>query len=345
MQINRFHSMVPLERYRSIVGVLSSEKDAWDDTFWLRFAAQAAVLCPDPSLLLAQRIREIADVLFRTAAWYQTLASPARFVVAALLLQHDIPATDFIAARTRMSGLMDEVDLRHAGFPEIMTILILLLGNRSLGTGEIERLKEMYGQMKRFHWWLTGPEDLPACAALLECQGSPELVASHVEAAYRQLHDAGIPIGERLQTAANLLPLAGPGIDQTVARYCRLAAVLSDRIGMFTEAYHDPVALLTLLDHAPDLVIGHFAAVMSELDLFQPEEQGASNILIASDLTFLDLVRCDSNRTPHVQPQAVECIQRTLHALHLAYIVLVRQIKPNMIHVIHSSATPQWPYL
>jgi len=338
--------MLPLERYRQLIAALSGKNDGWDDTFWLRFAAQAAVMCPDPESTLAHRIREIAYALLRRSRWYQTLASPARFVVAAMLIQHNIPVAGFIAEHTRITSMMSEVGLRHGRFCETIAVLILLISpdHRPSSMLELERVKAIYDQMKRFHWWLTGPDDLPACAALAQCPGSAELLMARVEDAYQRLHGDGMPTGKRLQTAAHLLPLAGPDLDQTVARYRALAAALAEQVGTLSEDHYDPLALLCLLGHRPELVVNRLVAVISELDLFQPECRGAANILIASDLTVLDLVRCGHDLEPLARPQAVAHMLRTLHAYHIASAVLISQIDVDMVEFVSAAETSQWPY-
>lgn len=346
MHSDPLRSIIPLERYRSIMGALASEHDAWDDTYWLRFAAQTAVLCPESPPEIAYHIRTIADGLAKNTTWYQTLASPARFVVAAMLLQHHIPLADFVAEHDHATALMNQVGLRHDRFYEIVAVLIMLMspGHRSSSLVEIERIKAIYDQMKGFHWWLTGPDDLPACVALAQCPGSAELLVARVEDAYQQLHAAGIPIGEHLQTAANLLPLSGLDTSQSVARYRGLVASLTKRTGALTENHYDPLALLTLLDHEPELVIERLLGVAGELDLFQVEGQGPANMLIASDLTLLDLVRCDRRQKPLTESHAVTHMLRTLHTYHVASAVLVSQVEPELVQFIDANGRSPWPY-
>ena len=79
------HRLIPLERFRVILGALDLDHQSFTDAFWLRFAAQAAVFHPDEPAVLAKRMRVIADHLSAHTAWYKPLASPLRFVVAALI--------------------------------------------------------------------------------------------------------------------------------------------------------------------------------------------------------------------------------------------------------------------
>lgn len=347
MHTNLRHSLVPFERYCSLMTSLTHERDAWEDAYWLRFAAQVAVLCPDSPPALAQHIRTTANELLRSTAWYQTLASPARFVVAAMLIQHQIPPTDFISEHAHAAALMSEVGLRHDRFYEIVAVLILMMnpGHRSPSKPDIERIKEIYNLMKGTHWWLTGPDDLPACSGLAQCVGSAKEVVARTEVAYQQLHAAGIPLGEHLQTAANLLPLAGLDMAKMVSRYRNLVANLQERNGTLTEDHYNPLALLTLLDHESGIVIGHLLDMIQGLDRFQPESRGEVNILIASDLTFLDLARSDRQLTTLSELQAAAYKARALHTFHVASAILVTQVDSNLVQIAAVTTVPQWPFL
>lgn len=346
MHSDLVQSVIPLERYRELIGALASKNDTFNDSYWLRFSAQIVVLCPDSPPKLAFNIRSVATDLLTCTDWYQVLASPARFVVAAMLIQHRIPVADFITEHAHVTAMMNEIGLRHSRFHEIITVIIIMMtpGHRSSSILEIERIKAIYVQMKGYHWWLTGPDDLPACAALAQCPGSPELLGDRVEDAYQQLLEAGIPVGEHLQTAANLLPLSGLDIGPTVRRFKNLIATFKERKGVLTESNYDPMAMLSLLDLEPELVIDRLLAVAGELDLFQPDGHGESNMLIACDLTFLDLVRgnqqhatlSESHPTPHVLD--------SLHAFHLASAVLVSQMKFDLFQLNGLNGVPQWPY-
>ena len=82
---------LPLARFRDIVAALAEPGDTSGERHWLRFAAQAALLCPEDPPEIAADIRQLADALMAQADWYQGLTTPARFAVAALLVQHHLP--------------------------------------------------------------------------------------------------------------------------------------------------------------------------------------------------------------------------------------------------------------
>ncbi len=347
MHSDHLHTMIPLERYRDIIGALEADRESWSDSFWMRIAAQAAILCPDAPDKLAHRIRHIAAALRDRTKWYSSMASPVRFAVAAMLIQHHIPVADFLGECARASEVFHEVGLRHHGFYETMDVLIIRLSSKQSAPSRIEadRIKAIYDHMKKFHWWLTGPSDLPACAALASCPGDAEVVVARAEDAFQQLHGSGLVKGAHLQTAAHILPVFGLKIDDAVSRYRGFKSALESRIGLLDEDCYDVLSLLTLLDHPAELAIDRLCAVQKELDLFQPDQCGSANLLIATDLTVLDLIRMRQDLEPKKDPLDVEAMIASIHAFHIASAVLVSQITPDLIQPMGAFDSSGWPYI
>ena len=59
--------------------------------------------------------------------------------------------------------------LRRGGIYETMAILVLRIARdkKPVTADVVERFRAIYEEMKRHHWWLTGPNDFPACAMLV----------------------------------------------------------------------------------------------------------------------------------------------------------------------------------
>jgi hypothetical protein len=345
MRTANLPTQIPLDRYREILGALRTERESWSDSFWLRIAAHTAVMCPDPAEQLAHRIREIAAVLRDRTDWYRSLASPVRFVVAAMLIQHHIQVADFLGECAKASELFQEAGLRHGGFAETMAVLILRQapGHRSLTLLEVDRIKAIYDRMKGFHWWLTGPHDLPACAALSLCPGSAEVVTALAESAFQDLYGGNLAKGRHLQTAANLLPVTGLHRGDAVTRYRALKTALEDRDGALPEECYDALVVLTLLKQPAELVSARVEAIEAELDLLQPELAGTPNFLIAADLTCLDLVRFDSDKEPITELHAAAAMLTSIHAFHIISAVLVSQVEAEPIEPIGTIGAQGWP--
>ena len=337
------HRLIPLARFREILGELDIDHQSFTDAFWLRFAAQASVFHSEAPAILAKRIRLIADHLLAHAAWYKPLASPLRFVIAALLLRHHARLNDFLAEYHRVGEMLDKVGLRHGGRYEPLTVLILMLspGHSAFSMLEAERLKVLYGHLKRFHWWITGRDDLPAVAALAQIPGHPEVIAAETEAIYQRLCDAGCMKGDHLQTAAHLLPLTGLRPDDAANRWLALMRPMEGATMGLKPVHYDAVAVLSLLEQPAQTVVDRVFAVKREIDLAMPDLAGDSSLTLAADLTALDLIRFAADG----RTIAAAELPGRLHALHLATMVQVSQIEIDL--GIGAEAVPPvaWPYL
>ena len=93
---------------------------------------------------------------------------------------------------------------------ETIAILILrmLAEQRPIGPVVIDRFQAIFEEMKRRHWWLTGPDDFPACALLTGREEPAKQIGEVIESIYTALRGVGCASGNALQTAANILYLA-----------------------------------------------------------------------------------------------------------------------------------------
>jgi hypothetical protein len=345
--------MIPLDRFRAIMAELHPERESWTDAYWLRYAAQAVVLCPGSAAEIAIRLRTVAAELSHKGAAFKGLHSSLRFVVAAMLLQANTEVPVFLADVKRIIAMLDEVGLRRSGNHQLLTAVILRMApdHDAFSMLEAERLKAIYQQMKSFHWWLTGPHDLPACAALAQVPGSSEVVVARAEAIYQRLVAADLTPGNPLQNAANLLPLMGLDQEAAADRYLVLVRYLQERTESLLPEHYDAVALLTLLDQPTELVVAHLQAVRNELDLYQPYLAGASSFAVAADLTVLDLLRRDAQMQPLTETADLTAMLRRLHIFHIASAVQVSQARmsldldPNDVPPVAWAYPYPYPYL
>jgi hypothetical protein len=197
--------------------------------------------------------------------------------------------------------------------------------------------------MKRCHWWLTGPDDLPACAALAHSHGSAIEVVNRTEACYQLLHASGLQRGHHLQTAANLLPLGGLAPDVAVARYRGLRSRLEADQGPLSPTHYEALSLLSLLDHEPGVVVDRLLAVFRELQLFQPDVVAAANLIIAADLTCFDLARFDRAQQSLARgPREAEML-RALHTFRVAAAASLSRIDVDLALPATGLSMVGWP--
>jgi len=337
---------IPLDRFRALVGELAIDQQAWGDAFWLRFAAQIAVLSPDEPAVTAARIRDAAATLREHSQWYDALSSPARFVIAALLVQSGIRPRTFLHQHQAIAGLFQEAGIRASGIFQTIAILVMRLSNqgrRHVTERQVVRVKAIYDQLESYHWWLTGPDDLPACAALAHCTGRPGDLAAQVEDCYQRLIEAGLDGGDPLQTTACILPLAGREPSAAVGRFlANKRASEADGSVLVREEY-ESMALLALVDHDPTRIIERLRAVEAELRLTQPSLLHGVCISIAADLVALDFIGLDADLQPIRDDAGLKQVRDGQHLLRVAAAVLISQAGIGREGLENAMAIPAWP--
>jgi hypothetical protein len=291
------HHLLDLElmpRLAAIFAALEPDRDWLARPVWLRFAARAAVLCPFPPEETARRIRLAAEALRHGGGWLSDLASPWRFVLAALLVQDGVEAADFLASLPGDQDRLRAAGVRPGGMYETMAIAILRhLGGGGLSDERIGRMRQLHDGLKRHHWWLTGPDDLPVCACLTAAPLPVAAASARIESNHAGLRAGGFARGNHLLRAACLLVLPDLPEGAALARFLALArAFASHRARLWHEDY-EAVALLSLLGHDPDLVVERVAACLGELEAQEPGLRGQATFNLAADLALLDLARCD----------------------------------------------------
>ena len=324
MPIAALITSVPFQRYRAIASAIEGLADRSEDRQWLRLAAQSAVLCPEEPAVIADAIRRHANALHDQADWFQGLNSPARFAVAALLVQHHLPLAVLVAGFRRMAALLKSMGLPNRGLPVSMAVLLMHLAPdvRAVGLGDARRLRSIYTCMRRFPWWVTGPADLPLCAALAQVPNTTEVVVARAEDAYQQLLAAGLAPGGNLHTAACLLVMTGLPVDAGVARYLALKRTLAVRGEARGVESYDDIAILALLDQRPEVVIDGLEAMVAGVRDAHPDIETAAAFTIACDLVFLDLQRLDRAGAPIVDAAVIRTRMDLVHAFHMATAVV-----------------------
>jgi len=313
------HHFIPIDRFRYIMGSLELRSKSFTDAFWLRFAALAVVLVPDHTELLARKIRRCAQRLAEHAPWYSDFASPMRFVIAATLIAtHDTPK-DFLAFHHRTRETFGEEGIRRGDPYETIAILILRQSHRRrhLDTIDAARLRAIYEGMKEYHWWLTGPDDLPACALLATTPLTARELATHIESCYQQLRDAGFPAENELQTVANLMPVVDGPPPGTVTRYLEIHGECQERLPEGHRIHPSSIVALCMLPQTADDIVTRLRGIYDELQLSEDRRFEESDFALAADLTFLDLVQFAADLEPLVDGPEIERKFELLHRFHL----------------------------
>ncbi|NVB37762.1 DUF4003 family protein [Pseudenhygromyxa sp. WMMC2535] len=248
----------PLSRFFALEQALEQTRGLLGDRVPLRFVAVNLVLTPGDPAEITRDVVELRAGLDARLPWYSGIAAPMRLLLASALLKLGDDADAFCDELERANAMMNELGFRRPHVYRALTVLALRTRGAlaPIDLLRLERVKAIYDAMKSHHWLLTGPEDIPACAFLSFQDDPPEVLAARAAAIYKTLSDhRRMWQGDPLQTASNVLALAGIDPELIADRFEALAKGLRKagvRVGM---AEYDEIALLCFLSRPVAKVI------------------------------------------------------------------------------------------
>jgi len=172
--------------------------------------------------------------------------------------------------------------------------------------------------MKKYHWWLTGPDDFPACAMLVNQTGSVEEIGQAIESVYKDLHKQKFSRGDPLQTAANILYLAKrPSID-IAHQFRQLADGFKNSGVSIWQSDYDELAILTFLKHEATHIVRRTLEIREELKKIRPKLDRGMSFNLAASIAFIDLMRYDENLKIISDAKALMDMQAIINAQNAA---------------------------
>ena len=308
----------PLARFRAIYDDLNVRRSWHQDAMPLRYAAIALTLAEGEPYQIADRLYTAADELKARTGWFGPLRSSVRFVVAAALLRRGEHVGRFCDEVERVGQMFRDAGLRRGSIYEVLAILILQgEDGERIEPAQVARFAKAYASMKEHHWFLTGPDDYPACALLARRDESVAETARRVEGFYDGLRAAGLPRGEALQLASHLL-CVNPAAPQTVlARFRALHAGFRGAGIAMWQADFDELAVLTLLEHPPAVVVERVTRHREVMRGLRPKPDSLQTFSLACDTAFLSLV-AEMGAAGAIDATAVMLVQSAIAAQHAA---------------------------
>ncbi len=286
----------PLERFFAIEAALDQDRGLLGDRVPLRLVAANLVRTPGEPDAIAATLRSLREQIDQHVAWHSGVTTSLRPLLASILLQRGDSAAAFFAEVERCRTLLRELGMRRAEAYEVMAITVLRSrsGLATIQHAQLERMRDIYEAMKIHHWWLTGPEDYPACAFLVGEPGTPAELAERASTVYDALRrQANLWRGDPLQTAANILSLAKLRPDELAQRFRELAEAFDQAAyGIGQQEYHE-VALLCFLAQPIERII---EAVLDYRERMHERLRwltGSLSFSLASNLAFVRLVGRD----------------------------------------------------
>jgi hypothetical protein len=214
----------PLERFFALEAALEAGRGLLGDRSSIRLAAALLVRLDGEPEELAAGVRATHERLTKAAGWMPSVATPLWLLVAGVLVERGDDPEAFAAQIDSTRKRMRAVRMRRYTAFEVIVVLALRLHTRPgpITDDSVARVQAIYAAMKRHHWWLTGPEDLPACAILAMTERSPAELAGQANAIYEGLRPCSWP-GESLQTASNMLAVSPLEPGELVDRFVTLS--------------------------------------------------------------------------------------------------------------------------
>ncbi len=294
-----FHAPAdPLARYRELYAALAEPASWLSDKVPLRLAAVCLLTTPgDAALLAASLRRRDADLRVRLG-WLSSVAPSVRLLLSAQMVKYGDDPDAFVDEVERVREMFRAVELRRSSVYEAVAVLVLRRVNAGgpISLAQVERLRDIYNAMKHHHWFLTGPEDLPACAVLVGRPEDPATIGAGTDAIYRALHErADLWRGNSLQTAANLLYLAGVEPTTIAERYALLLAGFREAGTRIGQGEYDELAILCFLARPVERIVSVVAEFRERLreGTFTPGKAEALNL--AASLAFVQLAGQDGD--------------------------------------------------
>ena len=298
---------MPAERYRALFSALLDRHRRWDADA-LRFAALGLAQLPVEADALADDVFRIAGSLKERASWTSTLRSGLRFAVAASLRRGgDEPGSfleEFEGARAK---------LRQARLPrgepyEIAATLVLreLAPERRAEGGQVERMAEIWAGMKSDHPWLTGADDLPACALLTASDDPAHLMRARIEDLYEGLRAARFSASNPLQTASHVLFFHSEDNERARRDLFSLWDEFRGRGLRMVNADLPHVAMLALIDRPAAEIADTVERHRAQIGELRPRPSRQTSFVLAVGTAFLEHVEGDGRhdllRIGHVRP-------------------------------------------
>lgn len=208
-------------RFIDTMRALKAESGWLDDIAPYRSAALAAAETDIAPAELAERLKATEKEIAKQVGVFSGVSNLLRPTLAGMLIAADRSADDFVAEYKRVRGDLHGVVWTENVIYDAVTIAVLMrqAGQAAISDDQIARLRTILGDMKKRHFWITGPEDLPMAASLSAGEGPAEAIAARMEEVFQRLIALGHPKGERLQAAAGVLALSTNAPDELARRF------------------------------------------------------------------------------------------------------------------------------
>ncbi|RKQ31514.1 DUF4003 family protein [Oceanobacillus halophilus] len=194
-----------------------------------------------------KRFFEVADEIKRKASLFSSMKSHPRFTTGALLdVNFDHPKSE-VSTLFHLYQAFRKVKFSSGTFTYMAASIVLTNRDRIQDSQSvIHKAKEIYDEMKKEHFFLTGTSDYPL-AALLAFEERPDLI-SHIEHFYEELSKNGFSKGNDLQFLSHILSLdSDTSANQLINRSIEVSDSFKEKGIRRKRMYYPIIGMLSLL--------------------------------------------------------------------------------------------------
>lgn len=311
----------PWARFVALHDAFDQDRGFWGDRAPLRFAAVTMLAMPGTAEEVVARVRAEDKAIADQLGWLSDIGSSIRLLIAGMLVKNGDSAQAFLEEVERVCAMFRKAKVRRARIYETIAILVMRqrLGNQAITETHVERFKAIYEELKRYHWFLTGVDDFPACAILVGQKGEPEAIGREIEDVYQALRKrAKLWRGDPLQTAANVLHLSGLEADEIADRFARLATGFKAAGVRIGQAEYDELAVLCFLARPLESIV---ESVVGMRDRIRAELKSVDKGLafsLGTSIAFVQLVAGHEDLGPLADAKVLLDMQAILAARQAA---------------------------
>ncbi len=286
----------PLDRFHEILRQLETRRTWSVGHTALRYLAQSMLTSDARPYELADRVFSVAETLKKTSSAFSQLRGDLRFLIAAQLLERRVSAERFHTAVSQFDQKLKQIGMRRSSLHQLMAIVLMLEPETGqVAPGRVERFHKAYEMMKRYHWWLTGPDDFASCALFAMRDESIHDIGRRVERLYTGLRERGFAASDPLQLVSHILWFNPKSDAVALSRFQGLHdGFKGASIAMWTSDY-DELATLTFLDHRPKAIIDTVVRHRESMKALRPRCDASMTFSLACGTAFLELVALDSS--------------------------------------------------
>jgi len=266
-------------------------RDDWELLRWASLPLVEAEGAPDE---LVRELREMIDVLRRSAKWWKDLLGGTRTFVAGLLVARGVRAADCVAEVERARALLRAEGLRRGHSAEVLAILMLMEASQDgrVAAEHVQRLKQLFDRVRQDHSWLLGASEYPTLAFLAATDDGIEEMGTRVETTFRELREAGFRSSSALLMVPHLL-YHYCGKESATGRFRALWEAFQGLGLRMNRADYDEVALLVSAPGSPAELARRVSEHRAVLRGLRKRPSMTSSFSLACATTFVELTERD----------------------------------------------------